>query len=121
MSVARIAGLAERGFGWGGRMRRSRFWFRVLYVCWAGAVARAGTVQTVSQVWVWLAYPGFAVLAGWLLSALVRRLHDTGRPGDWVLIVVIPLVGPLWLFLLLCSPGERGDNRYGPGVHNAPA
>lgn len=39
-----------------------------------------------------------------LFAVLVRRLHDTGRSGWWYLIQLVPLVGPVWLLVLLCSP-----------------
>lgn len=48
------------------------------------------------------------------LSVAVRRLHDTGRSGWWLLIGVFPIVGPLYLVVLYCQDSEMGDNRYGP-------
>jgi uncharacterized membrane protein YhaH (DUF805 family) len=44
------------------------------------------------------------------LTAGVRRLHDLGRSGYWVLL--INLIWPL----LLLWPGQRQSNRYGPPV-----
>lgn len=57
-----------------------------------------------------------------LLSAAVRRLHDTGRPGWWYLIVLIPYVGGIVLIVLLALPGNAGPNEYGPapGVPEMP-
>ena len=47
------------------------------------------------------------------LAVLVRRLHDTNRVGWWVLIALIPLVGAIWLLVLLCLKGDEGENRFG--------
>lgn len=57
-----------------------------------------------------------------LLSAAVRRLHDTGRPGWWYLIVLIPYVGGIVLIVLLALRGNAGPNEYGfaPGVPAMP-
>lgn len=48
------------------------------------------------------------------LSLSVRRLHDTDRSGWWYLIVIIPIVGAIWLFVLFCLDGTKGKNRFGP-------
>ena len=43
----------------------------------------------------------------------VRRLHDTGRSGWWMLIGLIPLVG-LILLIFFVTEGTKGPNAYGP-------
>lgn len=48
------------------------------------------------------------------LAVAVRRLHDTGRTGWWLLIGLIPLVGAIVLIVFYCLDSEAGDNRYGP-------
>ncbi len=48
------------------------------------------------------------------LAVLVRRLHDVGKSGGWFFISLIPLIGGIWLFVLLCTDGNPGDNSYGP-------
>ncbi len=40
------------------------------------------------------------------LSIMVRRLHDIGKSGWWIFISCIPLVGFIWLLILLCKSGE---------------
>lgn len=47
------------------------------------------------------------------LAVLVRRLHDTGRSGWWVLLVLIPF-GNLVLLIFALLEGNRGANKYGP-------
>lgn len=44
----------------------------------------------------------------------VRRLHDTGRSGWWLLIGLIPLAGAIVLLVFLCTDSEPGPNRFGP-------
>ena len=44
----------------------------------------------------------------------IRRLHDTGRSGWWLLIILVPLAGIIVLVVFLATEGEPGPNRYGP-------
>jgi len=50
------------------------------------------------------------------LAVAVRRLHDTGGSGWWCLLGLIPLVGTIFLIVLLAIPGNREENAYGPAV-----
>ena len=47
------------------------------------------------------------------LAVAVRRLHDVGKSGWFSLIILIPVVGIIWLFILLCKKGIDGENKYG--------
>ena len=47
------------------------------------------------------------------IIAVVRRLHDRNKSGWWLLIVLIPIIGPFWLFVdcgLL--PAKEEGNSY---------
>jgi len=46
------------------------------------------------------------------LSIAVRRLHDTGRSGWWLLLSLIPLIGAIVILIFLVMDSE-GDNQYG--------
>lgn len=46
------------------------------------------------------------------LAVTVRRLHDIGKSGWMLLIVFIPLVGAIWLIVLLCKKGETTPRRH---------
>lgn len=46
------------------------------------------------------------------LAVTVRRLHDIGKSGWMLLIVLIPLVGAIWLIVLLCKKGETTPRRH---------
>jgi len=50
------------------------------------------------------------------LAVTARRLHDTGKSGWWCILGLIPLVGTIWLIVLLASDGDREENAYGPIV-----
>jgi uncharacterized membrane protein YhaH (DUF805 family) len=55
-----------------------------------------------------------------LLAVAVRRLHDVGKSGWFYLISVIPLIGGIWLLVLFCTEGDKGDNKYGPDPKAVP-
>jgi uncharacterized membrane protein YhaH (DUF805 family) len=60
----------------------------------------------------------FALLS--LIPAIIvyiKRFHERDKSGLWVLIGLIPLIGPLWL-LIECGflKGTPGPNRFGPPV-----
>ena len=57
----------------------------------------------------------FFVLVIWIwLSAGIRRLHDMGASGWWMLLNLVLLPSfLLWLAQMLW-PGQYGDNKYGP-------
>jgi len=50
----------------------------------------------------------------WGFAISVKRWHDRGKSGTWVLINLIPIVGALWQFVECgCLPGTPGPNPYG--------
>ncbi|RZM83409.1 DUF805 domain-containing protein [Pseudoalteromonas rubra] len=65
---------------------------------------------------------GFGLLSGLYALAVIipsialsiRRLHDTGRSGWWILISLVPVIGPLVLLVFYVMDSTPGDNDYGP-------
>jgi uncharacterized membrane protein YhaH (DUF805 family) len=51
------------------------------------------------------------------LAVTVRRMHDLGLSGWWLMIVCVPFIGQVlaWLltFIIIFIPAPRGENRYG--------
>ena len=47
------------------------------------------------------------------LAVTVRRLHDIGKSGWWYLVGLIPLIGGIWLLILLVTEGVPQENEYG--------
>ncbi|TMM56251.1 DUF805 domain-containing protein [Maribacter algarum] len=55
------------------------------------------------------------------LAVVVRRLHDQDKSGWYILVRFIPIIGPIWLLVLLCTDGSPGPNQYGPDPKNLPS
>ncbi|HOO24863.1 MAG TPA: DUF805 domain-containing protein [Paludibacteraceae bacterium] len=47
------------------------------------------------------------------LAVAVRRLHDVGKSGWMILIALIPLIGLIWLLVLMVTDSNAGENQYG--------
>lgn len=47
------------------------------------------------------------------LAVSVRRLHDTGKSGWWILIGIIPIIGDIVLIIFYCFDSDQTDNKYG--------
>jgi uncharacterized membrane protein YhaH (DUF805 family) len=93
-----------------GRASRAEYWWFVLFAVLA--YVAAAIVDTALEN----AAPTALVLLGLLLPSLsvaVRRLHDTGRPGWWYLIALIPF-GSIVLIVFFAQQGEASGNKYGP-------
>lgn len=48
----------------------------------------------------------------------VRRLHDSGRKGWWMLIGLLPLIGALVLLYFFIQDSQPGSNEYGENPKN---
>jgi uncharacterized membrane protein YhaH (DUF805 family) len=56
----------------------------------------------------------FALLFLWCATAVsIQRLHDGGRSGWTLFALLLPVAGPVWVFLQLFKRGIEGRNRYG--------
>lgn len=124
-----------------GRSRRKEYWMYVLLLIAIGVVI--GTVEGIVGL-TGMVGPYGPITALFLLGTLVpslavgvRRLHDTGRSGWWLLIgygpfllslvltmagslqlamilSVLALVGFVALLVFMVMEGTRGSNQYGP-------
>jgi uncharacterized membrane protein YhaH (DUF805 family) len=102
-------------FSFEGRINRAKFWAGVV-VIWIVMAVLAAIAYGVDSSGFWVVYYIVAIAAIWpSLAIYIKRWHDRGKSGWWVLIVFIPLIGSLWL-LIECGflRGDDGANEYGP-------
>ena len=48
------------------------------------------------------------------VSVSVRRLHDIGKSGSFILLNIIPVIGSIVLLVWALKDSQPGDNQYGP-------
>jgi len=93
-----------------GRARRKEYWmFAAINFLISIALA---AIDYVTGLGFLQSLYGLAVLVPGIAVG-VRRLHDIGKSGWWILIILIPLVGAVWLVVLLATEGTPEDNEYG--------
>ena len=88
-----------------GRASRAEYWWFFLFAMLAQAAGSIINSALGGLIALALLLPAVAVGA--------RRLHDIGRTAWWLLIGLIPLVGPLVLLYWFVQPGNQGANDYG--------
>ncbi|MDH6222616.1 DUF805 domain-containing protein [Streptomyces pseudovenezuelae] len=97
-----------------GRARRKEYWNFALFV---GIIYIVLLVIALASKQTALLGLAGAFYLGVLIPSLavgVRRLHDTGRSGWWLLFGIVPIAGAITLLVFACSDSTPGPNQYGP-------
>ena len=106
--------LVEKYATFSGRAPRSEYWYLTLFgyllsllIFFIGYTFNSPELMMGISLVVCLIFfvPGLAVS--------IRRLHDTGRSGWWLLLAFIPYIGSIALLIIFCI-GSDDDNKYGP-------
>ncbi len=122
----------KRYFDFSGRSRRLEFWmffplqfvpllclafwiFRILVTIGMNGDNGHAIEDAAGSIGTAIACFGLFLAALFIptLALQVRRFHDQGMSGWFVLLNLIPL-GGFVVLALMCRDGMRGDNRYGP-------
>lgn len=111
-----LAGLKNYA-GFSGRARRKEYWmftlFNMIFMIVAVILDNVLGLTVVGLPYgVFYFIYAFAVLIPGLAVA-IRRLHDVGKSGWMILITFIPLVGSIWLIVLMVTDSDLGENQYG--------
>ena len=90
-----------------GRSSRSEYWWGALFNTLLSFVLPmipvvGGLLSLVMMV------PGIAIS--------VRRMHDIGKSGWYLLMGLIPLAGPIILLVYACTASQTEANQWGPAV-----
>jgi uncharacterized membrane protein YhaH (DUF805 family) len=101
-----------------GRASRKEFWMFVLF-CAILVGLPIGIIwaligETVAVV-IYICFILVIFVPNIALS--IRRLHDTGRSGWWLLLSLVPYIGGLVVLVFYCLPSQVGTNKYGPNKY----
>lgn len=100
-----------------GRSRRKEYWFFVLFSILIAIVV--GIVDGVTGLGVLSPLYSLALLIP-SIAVAIRRLHDVGKSGWWLLLGFVPLVGLVLLYFMV-QDSQPGGNEYGPNPKVAEA
>ena len=115
--------MQENFSNFSGRARRKEFWMWYLFYAIVLIVAmildvvlgtgfEIGYGVTTPYGWIYLIAALAHLIPG--LAVSVRRLHDLGKSGWFMFISLIPIIGGIWLLVLMCTDGDSSENAYGP-------
>ena len=102
------------------RSRRSEYWFFALFdflvivvvsLIFGVIFTLIGISQVVPAI---VAIVELVLFFGFMLPLSVRRLHDTGKSGWFILLGLIPFVGGIILLIFFCMDSQPETNEYGP-------
>lgn len=94
-----------------GRARRSEFWYYTLFNLIVSM--GLGMMDTFIGIGFLSGLYGLAVIIPGIAVA-IRRLHDSGKSGWWLLVIFVPFVGWVILIYFLVQDSHPFDNLYGP-------
>lgn len=93
-----------------GRSTRRDFWMACLFN-FVISLAVGVVAGVIRMAFLATLYSIAVIIPGLALN--FRRLHDTNRSAWWMLISLVPLVGPIILLVLYCLPSVDEGNRFG--------
>jgi len=100
-----------------GRARRKEYWMFILFNMIFASVALVFdnilgfAMEGVGYGPIYVLY-GLGIMIP-AIAVGVRRLHDIGKSGWMLLVSLIPLIGGIWLLVLMATDGQPGENKYG--------
>ena len=100
-----------------GRARRKEYWMFFLFNMLFAFITTAVDLVLGTFPLIYVIYILAVIIPS--LAVFVRRMHDTGKSGWWFLIGLIPIIGAIWLLVLLCTDSDTGENSYGPSPKSA--
>lgn len=97
-----------------GRISRATYWHASLLIWCCFYIFYTILDRAFGLASTWLIYPPFF----WSLFVLSsKRLHDVGKSGVWLALLLLPVFGPLYLmWQLLFRRGSRSRNKFGASL-----
>lgn len=113
-----------------GRTSRKAYWMFILFnilIAWLVMLIDTGTGMPALFEYGFMRYGNGPLYSFYNLLLFIpslaiacRRLHDTGRSAWWFFILCIPVIGWIWILILLLQEGDVNDNMYGPIPEDLP-
>lgn len=108
----------RRYFEFDGRSQRAEYWFFALFNLVIGFIL--GIVDGVIGTGGLLGMVYMLAILVPSVAVSIRRLHDTGRSGWWLLVSFVPIVGVIALIIFFVQDSQNGPNAYGADPKRVP-
>lgn len=112
--------ILKKLFSFSGRATRMEYWlfqfeilvWSILLICLLGSFGEHNHTPTITLC---LCLFFFCIIPN--LAVTVRRLHDAGKSGLYLLWAILPYIGAFIVFLKIMS-SSAPDNEWGPNPNN---
>ena len=99
-----------------GRSPRAEYWYFALFnVAVVMVLAVLGAI--IGKLFMYVYYTYVLAILVPSIAVSIRRMHDIGRSGWWVLISLVPFIGSIWYIVLAALPSQLGPNQDGPNPY----
>mgnify|MGYP003290145728 CR=1 FL=1 len=115
---------AFKEFSFASRVNRKDFWmfylFNILFlvlICFIEMFIEVYLELYVThtvQEFNWLSIAYCLIMFLPTLSMEIKRLHDIGKSGNWLLLHSLSIIGGVILIVFMCKKGDENENKYGP-------
>ncbi len=90
---------------WQGRVSRGRFWRTYFSLIIPEFVIGIVASLTASGLLAWLFWSLYTLFAILIVFLVIKRLHDLGKSGWWMLLLSLPVVNLYIIYLLFVKRG----------------
>lgn len=104
-------------FSFKGRMRRLHYFLAIIGF-YAFLLLSVFFISKDSVFWGFLGAVIMFFSVWFIFAARVKRCHDRGNSGWWLLYTCIPYVGAIFNIILLFGSGDEDENEYGLNPRN---
>jgi len=115
MVNAYINAVKNNYFQFSGRMHRAEFWwFALMNALILFAMYIVTLLPSLKIVGSFILIIYYLAIFLPMIGAQVRRLHDIGMSGWWILILFVPFIGGIVIFIMEVLPSKPSGEKYGP-------
>ena len=94
-----------------GRSRRAEYWYFALFSTIISILLEIISFFVLKNLIIVYLYDLAVLIPG--LAVSIRRVHDIGKSGWFILINLIPIVGFIIWIVYMATDSQPGENKYG--------
>lgn len=101
-----------------GRAGRAEYWYfflanTIVYIILSILSIISAAISEIGVTIIFILYIAYTLfILPPLLAVTIRRLHDTGKSGWWILIIFAPVIGEIWHLINMILNSKPENNQY---------